>query len=491
MRNSSRTLPKAWWIFAAGVLTTTLLLNLCVIHNPYLWNDEVGQFFISLGIDRWDPPHTQPGEVSEALRLNNVHLFDPFGYTLLLRAWQKVGTAAPWLRVLPFLGYCGLLFSGYRFLRLAGVQPAIALLLIALISSSPLLYQNAGEIRPYIFEAWGAVFCGCVLLRYGRTTGLKYPLLAGLGMSAFLWMRYPVAIAAGITGFLLLVQVLITKPAGSAKRFALYVLPQAVSAIAIYLLCIRHQPIAAQMPHYGMHATLKYNPALLLHPWTVLYHTTVVAFLGITFFAGRRLRSLGLQTERWPLFVLLLFVVWHGLSVLGKISSDPDARWGIELNVISVLCGLVLLALLYQKLPSKWVPAALLLTGLFALYRPALQTYRWYAGNALYFPGEEVVKEMKQVAETYPGKIWSSELYAAEVRYLFEWGALRPIREAVDYPGHFVIFTKEKDSVVEKMPFGRPTLWYFPPRSLTESGRVKTQSAGKGLEVFKWLWRIN
>ena len=493
-------LSRGWWFWAAFILGAALVLNLCVIHNPYLWYDEAGQFFISMGIHHWDPPGTSPKDLADVLARNNEFLFDPIGYTLLLRAWMNVATAAPWLRLLPFLGFCGLLFSGYRFLRLAGVRGPIALLLVALIPSSPLLYQYAGELRPYIFEGWGAVFCGCVLLRYGRTTGLRYPLLAGLGMSAFLWVRYPIVIAAGITGLLLFVQLLVTRPAGGWKRLIVYALPQIVSAVAIYLLCIRHQPISPQMPPYGMPTTIKYNPAFLLHPWTIVYHVLVLAFLLLAVFAGKLFPATRLRLGRWAVFVLLLFGIWSLFSAAGKISSDPNARWGIELNVVAVLCGALLLALLLERLPQNALLAGLIATGLVALYRPALQTCRWYAGDAIRFRGELYVKRMAQVSQHYLPQIWSPSGSTPEIKYLFEWGSLKHLQKQAHYPEHFVLLNRgnEFDSI-NKLPLFQPVLWIDFPQPLYPFRTAQKrfcQSERKyfllvlahEIEDAQWLW---
>ncbi len=484
-------LPAGWWLWAALILAGALAGTLCIINNPHLWFDEAGQFFISLGLDHWAPTGAQPQGIGKMLHYNNHYLFDPFGYTLLFRGWQSVSTAAPWLRFLPFLGFCGLLFSGYRFLRLAGVQGPIALLLIALLPSSPLLYQHAGEIRPYIFEAWGAVFCSCVLLRYGRTTGLLYPLLAGLGMSAFLWIRYPFVIACGITGFLLLVQVLVTRPAGGTGRLVFYALPQLVSAIAIYLLCIRHQPITTQMPPYGMPTTIKYNPAFLLHPWTMLYHSLILLFLAGALFAKQLFPQSGLRLSRWAFFVLLLLAAWSFLSALGKISSDPSSRWGIEINAIALLCAGLLLALLLEKLPKTALPAGLLLLGVVALYRPGLQTYRWFKGDVVRFPGEAFAKELGQVSQSYLPKIWSPSVTTPEIKYLFEWGSLRPIRAQARYPEHFVFLNiANRMNTINTMPLNSPVLWVGNPGQYTIFGRHEGAPAGNSKGVFHWMWRI-
>ncbi len=488
-RTAPPLLSRVWWLWAGLVLAGALAGNLCVLHNPYLWFDEAGQFFISLGLSHWSPPDAQPAGLEAMLHYHNKYLFDPFGYTLLFRVWQEVGTAAPWLRVLPFLGFCGLLFSGYRFLRLSGVRGPVSLLLIALVPSSPLLYQYAGELRPYIFEAWGAAFCGCVLLRYGRTTGLRYPLLAGGGMSAFLWMRYPFVMAAGITGFLLLVQMLLVRPAGGWKRFLVYALPQVISAIAIYFLCIRQQPISPQMPPYGMPTTLKYNPAFLLHPWTMAYHFLVAGFLLLAVFHKKLIPESSLKLGRWAFFTALLFAAWSFFSAAGKLSSDPNARWGIELNAVAVLCGLLLLAALLEKISPRYLPAAFLVLGVLALYRPVLQTARWAAGDAVRFRGEVYVQEMAKTAQQYKGKIWSPSGSTPEIKYLFEWGSLRAIRRQARYPQHFVFLNQQNEfGRINKWPLKKRMFWVDYPGRYTAKGRHKSKPADSST-VFYWLWR--
>ncbi len=475
-------------IFGLCVLLATLAGMVCLLLNPYVWFDEAGQFFISLGVSHWAPPFSDWRTFRDILAENNRYLFDPVGFTLLLRLWAEISTETVWLRLLPFLGFLGMLGTAFHLLRRMKVPRAAAFLLICLFASSPLLYQYAAELRPYSFEAWGALFALVVLYDYMPQRSLWWKLRTGLIMAFFLWMRYPFALVAGLTAFTLGVKILIQKKDELWKGFGVYLLPQVLSAILIYVFCIRLQPLSHNVPVYAQAATLRYGGGFLRHPWTLFYHLALLGFYFVyPFREGFRYPK---RFSRFALFAFLLFFGWNILSIFGLIPSDPDTRWAIALNAIAMMALVLALAAGLSKVPPrfKWLAYALL--TVLALYRPALMTWRWKAGDAAHFRGDVFVRELSRVANSVQEPVWCSYFATPEVKYLYEYGALRSQQEAARYPSHFVLLPKkgEFDSL-QKLPLLQKVLWIDSPGRYTRTGRFACER-WNGSPVFFRLWRV-
>lgn len=479
---------KGWSIFSLFVWVATLTGMTCVLANPYLWFDEAGQFFLALGINHWSPPFMGRKGFSDILAQNNRYLFDPVGYTLLLRLWQEAGTAAVWLRTLPFIGFLGMAATGFRLLQRAEVPQTEARLLTALFASSPLLYQYAAELRPYSYEAWGTLFALLVLYDYSPQKSGWWMVKTGFAMAFFMWMRYPFVIAAAITGVILFYKTLLGKDGFRWRNWLLYALPQILSAVLIYWICIRQQPISDQSPVYARATTLRYGWGFLLHPWTLFYHGAVLAFLLFAVFQKRFRYPVRLQ--KLSLFTLLLFGIWNGFSLLGNIASDPNARWAIGLNAVAMLCLFMLVAAALSRMPMRAKPLAYILLAALALYRPALMTLRWLEKDPVRFRGRVFVPELTHVANHATMPIWSGSGSTPEIKYLYEYGILRSQQKKAGYPQRFVLLNQQNEfDQLNQLPRYQKILWIDSPGRYTREGRFQSKRWGNS-PVFFQLWRV-
>lgn len=393
--------PRGWMFFSLFILAVTVAGLGCLLSHPGLWLEETAQFFTALGVQRGQVAAVQQQSLSNLVAQSNQHLLDPVGYTLMLYGWQAVSTAATWLRLLPLIGFLGMLATGYRILRYSEVPKAEAVLLISLFAFSPLLYTYATVLRPYSYEAWGTLFALSALYRYTPQKSVWWKFRTGLGMAFFLWMRYPFVVAAVVTGGLIFFKILSRKDQSVWRPFLFYLAPQIVSAVLIYVFCIRLQTIPDQAPDYTRSATLRYGVGFLLNPWTVFYHLSVLAFLAIVPFRERFRYPIHLG--RFTLFTVLLFGSWTALSTLGCLPSDPASRWGIGLAAVAMMCLLMLLAVLLAYVPRYYKPWFYMLLAALALTRPALMAWRWHRDGTAGCRGTSVTTSLSQVIFDWPG----------------------------------------------------------------------------------------
>ena len=96
-----------YYYFSLILLIGFIFFNLL---NPFLWFDEAGQFFISLGLNHYSEPNSLPGTFNEVLLNNNKFNLDPGGFSILLFLWLKISTNYSWIRLLPFLFFISSVF---------------------------------------------------------------------------------------------------------------------------------------------------------------------------------------------------------------------------------------------------------------------------------------------------------------------------------------------------------------------------------------------
>ncbi|RYD51170.1 MAG: hypothetical protein EOP52_12300 [Sphingobacteriales bacterium] len=483
---------KGWSHFSLFVLVVALLGNLCVLTNPYLWFDDANQFYISLGIPRDTAPFAPWGAFSDIVRENNRYLFDPLGYSLLLRVWQELSTAVVWIRSLSLWGTVGLLWTAYRLLRTLDIAKTEAILLTGLLLSSPLLYQFSGELRPYSYEAWGTLYALLLAYRYQPGKSIRWLLGQGLALSFFMCMRYPVVIPIGLASFLMVWKTLKAPTASGTyfKRLGAFGAPLALNAVFIYLCCIRQQPVDSNGLSYSFSSMLYYGTAFLLHPWTAVFHLFVLLF-AITFLFRKPVQGrYRKQVVLLGIFTGLSFLIWNLLSAVGTIAADPNTRWAIGLNAIAMLCLCVTAAMLLQRVRSSWLPVAYIALAALVLFRPLLMTSRWASGNRMYFGSPYMVAEMSQDAKKIKGPIWISEGMNRDIKYLYEYGALKKEQQADGYPQHFVLFnTQNGTAILEQLPLHQKVAWWGITNRFEKDDRFRTTPI-PGASFYKWLWRV-
>ena len=165
----------AVWAFGAWHLSSTSF-----------WYDELMQFWVSLGVDAFGPPHTPSGELRDAIHNNAVANLDPGGFTFILRYWLRLGTSGTWQRLLPFLffaaGISGMGWIGWSQRK----SVPFTLLCSAVPALFPAILDYATEVRAYSMEFAGIVI-GCALVdRLAERPSKRTALIAGTIFGFFL-----------------------------------------------------------------------------------------------------------------------------------------------------------------------------------------------------------------------------------------------------------------------------------------------------------------
>jgi hypothetical protein len=166
------------------------------VANTGFWYDESMQFWMSLGVDGFAPPHSPPGGLRDAIHDNAVANLDPGGFTLILRYWLRVGTGELWQRVLPSL-FFGLGMAGMGFIGWTHRKSLLFGLLCSIVPwAFPLILDYATEVRAYSMEFAGIVIGCAVVDRLVEPSSTRTALFAGTVFGFFLTARYSFALFA-------------------------------------------------------------------------------------------------------------------------------------------------------------------------------------------------------------------------------------------------------------------------------------------------------
>jgi hypothetical protein len=232
------------------------------LRRTGFWYDESMQFWMSLGLDGFGPPHARPGGLKDVIRQNAIGNLDPGGFTIVLWIWLKLATGEIWQRMLPFVFFMfGMGCFGWLGWNLRRSIP-FAALSCAVPAGYPLLLDYATEVRAYSMEFAG-IALGCILLdRVVPRPDTRPALLAGVIFAAFLSSRYSYALFTA-AAFSALAIATYANPSLSRRqafaRLAAFAVPLFIAAALIFAAAFLPQYIRRMSPENG--AYLQYFAA--------------------------------------------------------------------------------------------------------------------------------------------------------------------------------------------------------------------------------------
>ncbi len=406
------------------------------------WYDESMQFWMSLGLDGFGPPHTTPGGFRDVIRNNAIANLDPGGFTIILWLWLKLATGEIWQRALPFIFFLfGMACFGWLgWTRRRSILFAIFSSLIP--ACDPLVLDYATEVRAYSMEFAG-IALGCVLLdKLTFQREILPALFTGIVFALFLGSRYSFALFAVAACFALSVitfaDTAMSRRQG-AMRLAAFAAPVAIAAAVIFLAAFLPQYKIRMSPDQG--AYLQYFAAStaagkswdhllamlarnLLGPYGIAL--TLCALLGAVWLARRRMWSgiekIPLDDAMFGLLSLAAIVIsalvwrWH--------PWDMTQKWSLWLHALSAVAivRLISFVLAWAAPPGASAfetdarLAAVVGVGVLALDL-RLATYR-RAGNNLV----PVLAFLERAAPA-PGSIAVEIHWYPTLRYFYEYGA--------------------------------------------------------------------
>ena len=449
---------QIWRWLAIALLCALEVAALGVFASWHLartafWYDEFMQFWMSLGLDGFGPPHTPPGSFWDVIRNNAVANLDPGGFTIIMWLWLKLATDEIWQRALPFIFFLlGMACFGWvGWTRRRSIPFAIFSSVIP--ACDPLVLDYATEVRAYSMEFAG-IALGCVLLdKLTLRREILPALFSGVAFALFLGSRYSFGLFAAAASFALAVitftDTSIDRPQG-AMRLAAFASPIAIAAAVIFVAAflpqykIRMSPDQSAYLQYfaastaagkSWHYLLAMLARNLLGPYGIAL--TFSALLGAAWLTRWRLWSgigeISLDDAMFGLLSLAAIVI--SASVWRWHPWDMTQKWSLWLHALSAVAIVRLISAVLEWMAPLSASgfetdaraATVIIVGILALDL-RLATYR-RGGNDL-----TPVLAYLEWAAPVPGSVAVDTHWYPTLRYFYEYG---PFASSALYPSAF------------------------------------------------------
>lgn len=443
------------------------------LMSPDMWYDEAGQVFMAHGLNHWSEPLSPDGSFNDAMNANHDYNQDPGGYTALLYLWCKVSSGHVWLRLLSYLFLLGtIVFAcllsheilGSRKLAYAG-----GLMVFALFEGTP-----AFEVRAYSMELCGLVYGLWMVFRLSRPAGCGKVLLFSLLLSFFITSRYTMLVTGGILSCFVLYNFAMLYKKGKYDgkellwRAILYSLPLLLTVFVVWRFQMIYQNPEARPLSY-----IKYiDGGRPLIPFIIC---TIMLFVTVKW-----------QSKKGRSLLLTFVVINLCFLILGYIKMLPwilaynkGCLFILLLNVTMYNC---FASVLMTTMKSKsYLPFIAL--GAWVIYVVGIRA----TGNMANIYGAAYNRTLAidlALSEADGGVIYLSSWCSPEVRYLYEYGALKERAEKDGYPGRFRFLKRDRHCVgIKKIDYKRlnaETLSALPKGTVVYSTNEVTDSMPSG-----------
>ncbi len=332
-RLSATPRERAWFL---GVLALALALRLWDLGARSLWFDEAGEYWVA----------TAP--LSQLAHFVSVGSGDPPLFSFLLHFWMKVANGEAWLRMLSVIasvaGVAGVMVLGRR---LGGFATAIAAGVLAAVNPPDIRYaQEVGQYALMIGAvSWSLVALHGLWNEGGRKWVLAWALVACVAATSY----YAAAITVLVPFGCALVEALVRRDAGRAKRFALAlaiflvvtvpvlwsVLPDQLGRVLDTRAALAEYP--QQRPH-GIALVWRWLSNLFAFHYSGWPYTKVPAWTPVACWFA--LFALALRVR--PRWALWFAAAWTVYGVAGLLEMFPFGfRWGLILLPATLLMAAI------------------------------------------------------------------------------------------------------------------------------------------------------
>ena len=398
------------------ILATVAFKN---FSNPFFWYDESGQFFISKGLNHYSEPFAIPQGFGQVLENNRNFNLDPGGFSFLLYFWSMVSNSAGFLRVLPFLFFCGFIIFAYKIVFFETKDKTISTVLTSVLTVSFFILSTM--LRAYSAEICGVTVCTYLVLTLKNNQRPKRLIIYGLLTAFFCWTRYDFIVFAFVATLYIAYTLL---KSNDVKTFltksAFFSLPVLISVISTYLVTMRFQN-----PYAG---NIGYSTYISTTPSVLYSSPLMLAFYIISGYAVYKKT----KEKTVPDLVVLSFSVMSLYVVLSALNMFPIDV--MRTTSATVLIHTVLMTEFIKTVKGKFILPIGILSAVYAVVLFAVLNFFSFFDLL----GITQMRELMAFKETNKtDKVFVSFYENPDVRYVFEYGDYKDRQKEYGYPEKF------------------------------------------------------
>lgn len=418
--NNMNTVGSVWdKLFMVLCFAIVAVASYAALTNPYLWFDEAGQFWISLGLNHFSEPFAAHGTISDVIEGNRYYNMDPGGFSVLLHLWLQVSTNTVFVRLLPWLFFVVACTLMYKTCKYETDDRLFAVFMFTLPFLMIYVANKSAELRAYSMEMMGIMASVYMLTR------VKNHLTVGnlLALSAILAFTCTSRYASVIAAFALSIRVvyLLYKQddfKGFLAKVAVYAAPLLLAVGVIYIGMMSIQNANAEKMPYSEY--IFSSPSLLVKPMSLLFY----AFLAVCWYVSRKEGELS-EISKCALIVAVVFFLFSAVDKFpwNMIRTMP--------TTILLLNGL--LTELMKMAGSRKRAVYFFMAGLLTV-----MSVFWVVMFGRLHRGDRIDPQMQEwqtlMASEKPEKIFVSSGLNPCLRHYYEHGAGKAMQQQEGYP---------------------------------------------------------
>jgi len=410
-------------ILLIGFIFFTLL-------NPFLWFDEAGQFFISLGLNHYSEPNSLPGTLNEVLINNNKFNLDPGGFSILLFLWLKISTNYIWIRLLPFLFFISSVFLTIEISKKVYdfKNPWIYGFLLFAI---PQLVFRSIELRAYTMEALSILISIYLIVNFKNLNSYKLLTISILS-SILISSRYSSILLFGVVTLLIFREVYTStlNPINKIKKVIIFSTPLLISVISSSFLVLKNQNPSLSKVDYVPYLSDNFFLFFQGNNWI---HLCSLAFLIAIFILDKNLLK---NLKFLILSSILINLTFILISFFGIYPYSPFDERNLGVFIYTFLPIIYWISIKNEtKINFTNYPFfPILLSGIYSLLFSAILNGNWRKNNInndlinYEFPSQKIVYVYNDLIPS--------------IRYLFEY---TPTKFDLNYPEDFIFLDSTQD----------------------------------------------
>ena len=412
--------------FIVLCIAIILKVSILALSNPYLWYDEAGQFWMSMGLNHYSLPFSERGCAPDVINNNRLYNMDPGGFSLILFLWMHISTDIIFVRTLPYLFFLGTCF----FLAIISYRETnnkiFALFMMTLPFLMPYVINRAGELRAYSMEMMGMIVGVLLLMRIKQRVTFTNILTLSAVLAITCTSRYASVVASFAISLRLLYLLYFQHDFKRLLQYLLvYSIPLISMVLLIYIGMMKFQNSSVEELSYAQY--IFSSPKALLHPISLVYYSLII----VSVIERKR----GFAVSEIAICGLFVGTTFFFFSLADKYPWDE-----IKTMPATILMSFGLMIELHRLFGQNERFVNTITTGVLIVLSVV-----WIAKFDRLHRGDRVDRQMTELNDIVTKENFSLLFvdlqYTPGVRYFFEYGNGKNIISNVDYPHKFYFQT--------------------------------------------------